>query len=263
MNEIDIIEKNKAFYLSYAPHYDEGRAAFFLRESKRVKMDFASINQIQPLEQLTLLDIGSGTGFYSIVAASQGVNTIHCLDLNSSFLKITKTKILKTFPSVKITCHENDLHSFFDNYLKKMTTKYKLFTMGSVLQYVPNHETILSKMAHLYPDSIFYITSNKNIMGSVEKLFSKIIIPADYMLHRFIDSPPPPITLAQKSASVDVELKSIRSIFERLNFDVKISTYSTYHTNLFNIAQSGLKKIWPAIGTHFTLLATPKSKART
>ncbi len=263
MNEIDIIEKNKAFYLSYAPHYDEGRAAFFKRESERIKTDFASINQIQPLEQLTLLDIGCGTGFYSTVAASQGVNTIHCLDLNNSFLKITKTKILKKYPSVNITCHENDLHSFFDNYLNKMTTKYDVFTMGSVLQYVPNHESILSKMADLYSNSIFYITSNKNIMGSVEKLFSKIIIPADYMLHRFIDSPPPPINLAQKSTSVDVELKSIKSMFEKLNFDVQVSTYSTYHTTLFNFAQSELKKIWPSIGTHFTLLATPKNKART
>jgi len=263
MNDINVIEKNKAFYSSYAPHYDKGREAFFYQESKRVQKDFNFINQKIPLAQSTLLDIGSGTGFYSLAAALQGANTIHCLDLNSTFLQIAKTKILNEHPYVNVTCHENDMHSFFDDYLEKKITKFNVFTMGSVLQYVPNHQEILSKMATLYSDSVFYITSNKNKMGAIEKLFSKLIIPSDYTLHRLIDSPPPPTNFEQKQSSVDVELKSLKSIFERYNFEVKTETYTTYHTGFFNLANSQLKKIWPSIGTHFTLLASPKKKART
>ena len=258
MNDCDIIEKNKAFYQAYAPYYDRGRAEFFRHETQRIQKDISFIDSKKDFSKAKLLDVGSGTGFYSLLAAATGIKNIHCLDLDEHFLKLTKTKFQTQYPDTKLTCHNNDMGSFIDQHSHDALRDFDMFFFGSVLHYVPNHEKLLQKIINVAPKSVYYLSSIPLTLGYTQSFFQSAFLRTDYLLHRLLKKPPPLVRHTPDQATVNVNIDTLADLFQQNSFEINTYAYTTFHSSLFNVTMKAIKDIFPFIGTHGTLIATPK-----
>ena len=258
MNDCDIIEKNKAFYQAYAPYYDRGRSEFFRHETQRIQKDISFINSKRDVSKAKLLDVGSGTGFYSLLAASTGIKNIHCLDLDEQFLNLTRTKFRTQYPETKLTCHNNDMRSFIDQYSHDALRNFDIFFFGSVLHYVPNHEELLQKIINVAPKSIYYLSSIPLTLGSTQSFFQSAFLRVDYLFHRLLKQPPPLVRHVPDQATVNVNIETLADLFMQNSFEIYTYNYTTFHSSVFNVITKPIKNIFPSIGTHSTLIATPK-----
>ena len=248
---------NKAFYLSYAPYYDAGRKFFYNNEKKRVYSDFSLIEKRKKLSTSTILDIGSGTGFYSLVAAQYGALKFHCLDLNSTFLDLTKQKILEYSKEADITCYENDLESFLSNSPRGILKTIDVVILAGILQHLPNNVEILAEIIKSFPTATIYITSHKLSSGYIASLIENVFIPIDYKLHRVVHKPPKQKHFHESLSTNLVHKHEIKSCLENHEYELHDYNYTTYHTSLFNTTQMLLKKIMPFWGNRFTIIGHP------
>ena len=254
-----ILRDNREFYRACAPAYDAGREYSFRREGVRVRADLEWLNAHLALDKATVLDIGCGTGFYSLMAATLGVREVHCLDIDPVFLKAASEKVLSAYPQVQLHCHEGDLESFART-RAELLLDTDIYIMGSVLQYVPGYQAILQEMASRVQCGGFYITSTRLPGNGRHRLVDGFLARLDYALHRLIH----PRSRGQRSlpatkVTLEVDPEGLKQLFEKHGFATKFYSYSAFHTLAIDSVHRWLRAMFPALGTHFTLLAVKMS----
>lgn len=254
-----VLRDNREFYRACAPEYDAGREYGFRRDRFRVQADLRRIG----LEGAAVLDIGCGTGFYSLMAADAGAGELHCLDIDPVFLEAAKTKVQAVHPQLAVHCHEGDLGSFIRERVE-LLSGIDICVMGSVLQYVPDHEAVLGQMAQRAKSTCFYITSTPLPGGGKHRHFDGWFARLDYALHRVIH---PGVRgrrhrLSVKATTLEVDPERLREVLSSQGFNVKYYSYSSFHTLLFSQLHRFLCRIFPSLGAQFTLIAVGHKENR-
>lgn len=251
----EILERNRAFYQACALNYDAGRRFSFRREGARVAADLSWLGQFIAIEEAVVLDVGCGTGFYALAAAGQGARKFHCLDIEPVFLEETGKRLLTAHPEAQVHCHQADLESFVRE-RADLLPDIDIWIMGSVLQYVPEHVALLTKMARAVRHGCFYLTSTRLPGGGRWPRLESVLARFDYALHRLLH----PGERGQKGLPVtkvtlEVDPQVLERVFREQGFTTRLYTYSAFHTLLFSGLHRLLRRPLPSLGTHFTLLA--------
>lgn len=248
----EIFEQNRAYYQEIAPCYDQGREAFFSREERRIGRDLRRIISKKNMVGMTVVDIGCGTGLYSLIAAANGGEMFHCVDLNQTFLQAASNKLKSHFPGVKVICHEADLEGFLVAEGEILET-VDLVIMGSVLQYIPNCNDLVKRMAKRLPNTCFYIASTPlELKGNwIEELLAMI----DYQLYCLFRGGPARGTTGQQLITLPVEYKQLEKIFIEHGFQVHSYRYRTFHTALIDRFYASLLYLFPNLASRFSLIA--------
>lgn len=251
----EVLRGNREFYRACAPEYDSGREYAFRRDQVRVRADLKWIEASAPLAGAAVLDIGCGTGFYSLMSADAGAGELHCLDIDPVFLDTAKGKVLGAHPQFQVHCHEGDLESFIRG-RADLLPHIDIYVMGSVLQYVPDHEVILEQLARLSGGGCFYITSTRLPGGGKHCHFEGWFARLDYALHRLIHpGSRGRHALPSTKVTLLVDPERLRELFSTLGFNIRYYSYSSFHTLLFDRLHRVLRRIFPSLGAQFTLIA--------
>ena len=248
----NIVETNKKFYDEYASDYDISRKGFYEIEKKRIQNDLSIFFQDQAFPKV-VVDVGCGTGFYSINAVRMGAQEVHCIDISSGFLNTSKSQIEKEYPSVNVYTHQMDLNTFITE-KTDICSRTDLFLMGGVLQHVPGYDAVLQNLIQRAPRANYYISSTVhpeiNVPG-LEKAFATI----DYSLYRILESIPKIPKNPYPKVTLKVDPVLLNQLFYQAGLDVSLSRYTSFHTKLISKLQQKVSNIIPNMGRYFTLIA--------
>lgn len=112
---------------------------------------------IPPKEDLKILDVGPGHGFFSFLVKKEFPNyaVIDIVDISETSLSMTK-KILG-FDGDKISYYHKDVFDYTDN------VKYDFIVLGEVIEHLDDPKSILKKLSNLLAkDGILWITTPTN-----------------------------------------------------------------------------------------------------
>jgi len=257
MNQADlaVVRGNAEFYRTCAAEYDGGREYFYRHERIRIGADLEWLASFHPLEEAEVLDVGCGTGFYAEIAAALGAGHLHCLDLNETLLEAAWARILVANPQARVNCYLADLGSFADE-RADLLPRVDIWLMGSVIQYVPAPEAVLSALAK--GRGGFYISSTRLPDGGRCPRFEILLARLDYLAHRLVH---PASRTAARSAqastkvTLEVDPWRLEQVLAAAGLQTRLYSYSAFHTVFFNRLHSFLRRFFPGLGSHFTLLA--------
>lgn len=108
-------------------------------------------------KDLTVLDGGCGTGYFSMICAEKGA-AVEAVDISKKMLEVFQEKIASSPPEVagRISIFRKELNAFLDEAPKK----YDLIIFGSALHHLKDYETILLKSIDvLKPGGFVYIVN--------------------------------------------------------------------------------------------------------
>lgn len=256
----EVLEGNRAFYKACARNYDSGRQHSFRRERNRVVEDLLWFEGFFPLRGAVVLDVGCGTGFFGLVAAEQGADHIHCLDIEPLFLEQTRRRLAENHPRVRVTCHQSDLGAFVAD-RADLLPSIDIWIMGSVLQYVPECDALLAGVAELQRNRPggFYITSTRRPSGQGWPRFERVLARCDYALHRLLHrSDRAQRGLPGTKVTLQVDPQQLERILGSQGFATRLQVYSAFHTLVFSGLHRIFRRLFPFLGTHFTLLAAKR-----
>jgi 2-polyprenyl-3-methyl-5-hydroxy-6-metoxy-1,4-benzoquinol methylase len=251
MEKDEILATNQAFFREYAPRYDVGRNSMYTNEMRRVEGDLSLVGPREKLAQMTVVDIGCGTGFYSSIIAGFGAKTLHCVDLNQDFLQAAKLNIEMVSGDAEVTCHEADMETFIQTEPGTLASA-DLIVMGSVLQYMSNYLELLRQLVGACPSACFYITSTPMHRGGrIEQLLAV----ADYGTHKVISSEERSEKSSQPLITVPTDIHDCEAIFHEAGFKVHSYRYRTFHTAWANLLYRLVHAVVPSWGSRFTIIA--------
>lgn len=259
---VQILRDNREFYQACAPAYDAGRQFSYLREQARVRADLEWIGSSSPLAGAAVMDIGCGTGYYAMMAVSLGVAKVHLLDLNQVFLESAREKVLNTRPGTHVHCHLADLGSFIRE-RADLLRDIDIYLMGGVVQYVPDHEAVLGKLAADLGQGCFYITSTLVPGGGRYRRIEDLLARIDYFVHRVLHPgsrgqrhlPPNKVTLP-------VDPQRLQQLYADRGYELRFYTYSSFHNLVFDHLHRALRRLFPSMGSRFTLIALKRGEGR-
>lgn len=136
-----VIKVNEVFHDIEAELYTERHPEIFIDEKKRWKK--LSKTYISNKDNITILDIGSGTGFVPLVISPflKNNDTIICSDVSSKMIEICKTKIEKKDFECKFQYRKlnGNLNSMKEHSID-------IITINSVLHHIPNLDDFYSEL---------------------------------------------------------------------------------------------------------------------
>ena len=257
MTMASVLEKNATFYRDCAARYDQGRAHFFHYEGRRVQKDLEWIAGGRKLAGATVMDVGCGTGFYGLMAVTNGVRKVHCLDIDQTFLDITEDKLCDRDATVEIVPHLSDLEAFAAK-PSEAKRDIDLYIMGSVLQHVADLAGTVGQIVDASPGACLYVSSTRLPRKQTHARLEKLMAILDYRLHRTIHRRDKPGARRQPEGvktTFEVDTHALRTLCEERGYLVKTYRYTSFHTGLFNRLHSVLRWVFPSFGTYFTLIA--------
>lgn len=257
-----ILRENREFYQACAPAYDAGRQFSYLREQARVRADLEWIGSSSPLAGAVVMDIGCGTGYYAMMAVSLGVAKVHLLDLNQVFLESAREKVLKIRPDLHVDCHLADLDSFIQE-RADLLRGIDIYLMGAVVQYVPDHEAVLKRLAEGAGRGCFYITSTLVPGGGRHRRVEDLLARIDYFVHRlFHPGSRGQRRLPSTKVTLPVDPQRLWQLYADRGYTFKYYTYSSFHNLIFDRLHRALRRLFPSMGSRFTLIALKRGDGR-
>ncbi|MCC7262168.1 MAG: class I SAM-dependent methyltransferase [Candidatus Latescibacteria bacterium] len=253
-----VVRENTGFYRALAAEYDLGREYFYRHERRRIAADLHWLAGCQPLAEAQILDVGCGTGFYAEIAAGLGAHHLHCLDLDEAFLAAARARILSANPRARVECHLADLASFAAE-RADLLSRIDIYLMGSVLQYVPAAAAQVAALA-VPGRAGFYISSTRLPGGGRYPRLEKLLARLDYLAHRLVHpasraAARPAAVAGAAKVTLEVDPAQLNQVLAAAGLQTRWYCYSAFHTALFNWLHGVLRRVWPTLGSHFTLLA--------
>lgn len=245
----------KEYFDKISPLYDEGREHFFHNDLKRFERDIALF--ISPVldARARILDLGCGTGFYTMGLAQNGFRRFFCLDLNDTFLEHVRDKLIAHSAEVEVECQKADLETFVRRRSVGPALNVDFIVIGSVLQYIGNYETLLEQLSELAPGAGFYITSHKLSVKRRLPLLEDSLARLDYIIHRLIRGNWRKKRALGTVVTGTVSEEVLLDLFRRNGFKVVFLTYTTFHTHFFTALHKFLAGRISGLGSYFTLIA--------
>ncbi|MFA6217282.1 MAG: class I SAM-dependent methyltransferase [Candidatus Omnitrophota bacterium] len=166
LDDAQVKEVNEIYHDLEAQYYVQRHPEIYVDE----KSAWEQIGQtfLKSDKQLTILDIGTGTGFVPMLVSGylKENDKIICTDLSEKMLKITQehlaslNKIKKEF--IKADALE----------ISKMDLKVDCITMNSVLHHIPDYPQVLSGLGkHVTKGGLFIIMHERNKLHSQNRSF--------------------------------------------------------------------------------------------
>jgi len=153
----DFIEKlNQVYHDLEAKHYDTSHPEIFRREQLRWKK-LLDATEFSEDEELSVLDVGTGTGFAAYQVLSRFSKAkVKCIDISERMLMLAKEKLTRTFPEAEI---EFELKSAVQNEFG--TDKYDLIIINSVLHHLPQPFMTIRNLSYSLVKGGFFILAHE------------------------------------------------------------------------------------------------------
>ena len=147
----DIIrEINRVFYEVESEHYDERHPEILRDErdnwSNLAKLIFPVLRGKDGEKGLTIVDVGSGTGFVPIILLEylNSRDTLICNDISEKMLSVARKKLDDLGCKAKVVYKVGDVES-----LDLSGYDVDLFTVNSTLHHLPNLDIFLTRLERI------------------------------------------------------------------------------------------------------------------
>ena len=164
----------------------------FSRSSEKLHMIFGD------LKNLTILDMGTGTGVQAIQAVSQGAKKVVAVDISKEAVDCAKENVLMNHVADRVVVFQSDLFSNIDDEMmfdvvigNLPITDYPMMGVAEATLYDPNYEIhkrfLLDAKKHLTEKGIIVIT-HIDFNGQNDFIdFEKMLKEYGYGVERFIE----------------------------------------------------------------------------
>ncbi len=162
--EIAIKKVNEIYHDLEAEYYVQRHPEIYIEEA--VTWEYIGKTFLKGSRPLTVLDIGTGTGFVPLQLSNylKEGDKIICTDISLEMLKVTERK-MAAFPKIHQQFIKADALE-----VSKMNLRADIITMNSVLHHIPDYQTVLSGLEKLInKNGLFIIMHERNKLYTQNK----------------------------------------------------------------------------------------------
>lgn len=222
-----IKDSNRLAFDEMAASYDSGREwnhqhreQEFLREMKSFGVKFSP--------ETSILDLGTGTGFYTQIFLQQGCRNIIAVDFSDRMIANLVRKLSSDAQFVK------GVVSDLSDFIQHSKDTFDFACLGSVLQYIPNYLEVINGLTDLMkPGGIVYIYAPTQYKHRLLSLYDKLMADLDYKLYQILSNHRHVMKKAPLTPN-ELEEDKIVNLLQQKSFSTIIQFKSILHTGLFN-----------------------------